>query len=294
MAERWEVVFDFSQYAGQSIDLRNLEDVGDLGTDEDYLHTNKVIRFNVASGPLSQPDTSQVPSVLRQVPFPPPGNAVNHHFRFHRSNGQWLINDVGFADAANRVLANVPLGTVEIWELENSSGGWTHPIHVHLVDFKVLSRVNGRGRGVMPYEKNGLKDVVWLAKGETVRVEAHYSPYPGLYMFHCHNLIHEDHDMMAAFNVTEVANQNGYDDSAFIDPMNPTWRPKPYNIADVRARTNDFSEAKIRERILFMASFNPYAAGLVTPTGNKARADQVPRGLEGPSGPVSRIRRFVI
>jgi bilirubin oxidase len=73
----------------------------------------------------------------------------------------------------------------------------------HLVDFQVISRVNGK-RGVLPQEKVALKDVVWLDAGETVRVIARYAPWPGLYMFHCHNLIHEDHEMLAAFNVTQV------------------------------------------------------------------------------------------
>jgi bilirubin oxidase len=289
MAERWEVVFDFSPYKGKSIDLRNLEDVGDFGADKDYLNTDKVMRFKVGNGPLAQPDTSTVPSTLRQVPFPPHGTSVNHHFRFHRSNGQWLINDVGFADVQNRVLANVPLDTVEIWELENSSGGWTHPIHVHLVDFRVISRTGDRG--VMPYEAEGLKDVVWLAKGETVRVEAHYQPWGGLYMFHCHNLIHEDHDMMAAFNVTILPGY-GYNETTFLDPMNPTWRPRPYSKSEFTAQSGEFTTQAITNRIKFMASFDPYGDDSPRPTGNKQR--DVPRGIEGETRPVSRIRRIKI
>ena len=55
---------------------------------------------------------------------------------------------------------------------------------MHLVDFRVISRT---GRGVEPYEAAGLKDVVWLGKNEVVKVEAHYAPWNGVYMFHCHN-----------------------------------------------------------------------------------------------------------
>lgn len=172
MAERYEVVFDFTNYAGQAIELRNLAKAGGIGVDDDYENTDKVMRFIVGSDPVV--DTSVVPATLREVPFPPEKEGIDHHFRFHRSNGQWLINDVGFADVEHRVLANVPRGTVEIWELENRSDGWSHPIHVHLVDFKVLSRTGNRG--VMPYEAEGLKDVVWLGRGETVVVEAHYAP----------------------------------------------------------------------------------------------------------------------
>jgi FtsP/CotA-like multicopper oxidase with cupredoxin domain len=46
----------------------------------------------------------------------------------------------------------------------------------------------------MPYEAAGKKDVVWIAPGESVRVVARYAPWEGVYMFHCHNLIHEDYE----------------------------------------------------------------------------------------------------
>lgn len=185
MAERYEVVFDFAPFAGQNITLRNTEDVG---ADEDYLHTDKVMRFVVSSTPVTDPST--VPNTLATVNFPTPsGSAVAHHFEFHRTNGEWRINGIGFNDVNNRVLANVPRGTVEIWELENGGGGWSHPIHIHLVDFRVIWRSDDEDRPVYNYESQGLKDVVWLAPGETVKVEAHYAPWDGLYMFHCHNLM---------------------------------------------------------------------------------------------------------
>ena len=42
-----------------------------------------------------------------------------------------------------KVLANPDLGDTEIWEIENKSGGWFHPVHIHLIDFKILNR-NGK------------------------------------------------------------------------------------------------------------------------------------------------------
>ena len=127
-AERYEIVFDFTSFAGQTLELRNIAEVNGIGVEEDYEDTDKVIRFVVSGTPVV--DSSTVPTALRNVPFPTStSNEINHHFRFHRSNSEWRINGIGFEDAANRVLANVPRGTVEIWELENSSGGWTHPIH---------------------------------------------------------------------------------------------------------------------------------------------------------------------
>ncbi|KAK4663750.1 hypothetical protein QC763_611170 [Podospora pseudopauciseta] len=246
MGERYEVVFDFSPFAGQNITLRNTDDVGQ---DDDYLHTNKVMRFIVGNTPVT--DTSSVPSTLATVDWPTPdGTGVDRHFKFDRSNGEWQINGVVFADVNNRVLANVPRGKVEIWELENGGGGWSHPIHIHLVDFKVLWRSNDDGRPVYNYEAQGLKDVVWLAPNEIVRVEAHYAPWDGVYMFHCHNLIHEDHDMMAAFNVTALTDL-GYNETAFRDPMEARWRAEPVTAAK-------FTTAAITEKIQFMARLQPY------------------------------------
>ncbi|KAM0813349.1 putative Bilirubin oxidase [Seiridium cardinale] len=256
IAERYEIVFDFSGFGGQSIELRNEPKAGGIGVDDDFENTDKVMRFVVGSDPVVDPST--VPATLRDVPFPPGSAGVDHHFRFHRSNGEWLINGVGFADVENRVLAKVPRGTIEIWELENSSGGWSHPIHVHLVDFKVLKRT-GSGRGVMPYEEAGLKDVVWLGRGETVTVEAHYHPWNGVYMFHCHNLIHEDHDMMAAFNVTKLENF-GYDETTdFGDPMDPRWRAQPYNRADFLASSDTFTDQAIVDKAQMLALEQPYS-----------------------------------
>jgi bilirubin oxidase len=95
----------------------------------------------------------------------------------------------------------------------------------HLIDFQVISRVNGK-RGVLPYEAVALKDVVWLDTGETVRVIARYTPWPGLYMFHCHNLIHEDHEMLAAFNVTQVQGLN-LNETVCLPELNPSFDQHP-------------------------------------------------------------------
>ena len=60
--------------------------------------------------------------------------------RFERKNGEWTINGDTWDDveASNftRTIAEPQYGDVEIWELENKSGGWFHPIHIHLVDFQ--------------------------------------------------------------------------------------------------------------------------------------------------------------
>ncbi|KAK3372720.1 Cupredoxin [Podospora didyma] len=283
MAERYEVVFDFAPFAGQNITLRNTEDVG---ADIDYLNTDKVMRFVVSGTAVT--DTSVVPTTLGNPDFPPnlgSSPTIDHTFDFERTNGEWRINGVGFNDVANRVLANVPRGTVEVWELVNGGGGWSHPIHIHLIDFRVIYRSNADGRTVYNYESQGLKDVVWLAPGETVRVEAHYAPWDGVYMFHCHNLIHEDHEMMAAFNVTALLDL-GYPETSFRDPMEARWRAEAVTPAK-------FTPAAITTKVQFMASLEPYNNveevfevldeywDTHTPPKNKKRATSPPTAPEG-------------
>lgn len=291
--ERYEIIVDFAPFAGQSVEIRNLPEAGGIGVDDEYENTDKVMRVIVSSDPVT--DAATVPETLRSVPFPTSAtpSTVDHHFRFHRSNSDWMINDVIFADAENRVLANVPRGTVEIWELENSSGGWTHPVHVHLVDFKVLER-RGNARGVMPYEQAGLKDVVWLGRGETVVVEAHYAPWDGVYMFHCHNLIHEDQDMMAAFNVTALPNFGYNETTSYIDPMEQRWRAKDFVAEEFTGRTGAFSDEGIQAMAEEYATANPYSnveeveAALDAFYANQ---ELKPREEEGP---IPRYRRFSV
>ncbi|EKG20523.1 Multicopper oxidase type 1 [Macrophomina phaseolina MS6] len=247
MAERWEIVVDFSQYAGKNITMKNERDVQ---ADEDYNSTDKVMRF-VVGNKVTSTANNNLPGSLRSVPFPPNKSGVDRSFKFERKGGEWTINGVTFADVENRILGKPQRGQVEVWELENSSGGWSHPVHIHLIDFQVISRTGGK-RDVLPYEKNGLKDVVLLGVNEKVRVVARFQPWEGVYMFHCHNLIHEDHDMMAAFNVSTLSDY-GYDqkETLFIDPMESRWRAK-----DVK--TEDFTTDAIQSKLAAFAEINRY------------------------------------
>ena len=68
---------------------------------------------------------------------------------------------------------------------------------MHLVDFKISSR---NGQPAMPHEPDP-KDVVYLGENETVRLLIKFDGGTGRYMMHCHNLTHEDHDMMTQFEV---------------------------------------------------------------------------------------------
>jgi len=75
----------------------------------------------------------------------------------------------------------------------NGGGGWIHPIHPHLVSFKVLDR---NGSPPEPWEV-GAKDTVSLGQGDVVRIQFDVDENKeGKYVFHCHNVEHEDDDMM--------------------------------------------------------------------------------------------------
>ncbi|MFL5322257.1 MAG: multicopper oxidase family protein [Myxococcaceae bacterium] len=185
-AERYEVIIDFSRVPlNSSITLKNL--YGDETTTE-------VMRFDVVR---EAADTSSIPSRLSSLVIPTESQAVRtREFLFHRSHGQWLINDKAFEP--HRSDANIKLGTREIWKFVNKSGGWFHPIHVHDVGFFVLDR-NGVKRS--DYEA-GLKDTVFLGPNETVRVITQpFEDFTGQYAFHCHNMVHEDARMMGTFEV---------------------------------------------------------------------------------------------
>jgi bilirubin oxidase len=256
MAERWEVVVDFSAYKNSNVTLRSNKKVAD---NTDYLNTDKVMQFVVGSTVSNNDKNDNLPAKLRDVPFPPAHATVEHQFEFQRTGGEWKVNGVSWADGPEkRVLAKPQRGAVENWILKNGAGGWTHPVHIHLIDFQVVARTGGSRGGVLPYEKVALKDVVWLNTNEQVNVIARYAPWDGFYMFHCHNLIHEDHEMMAAFNVTALTDL-GYDEkTSFIDPMEARYRSKHFSDSDLTSRSGDFADSAIQAKVGFFNGLEAY------------------------------------
>lgn len=93
----------------------------------------------------------------------------------------------------------LPAGRTTVWTFANDGAGMAmpHPMHVHGVQFRILER---RG-GELPEDlREGLIDAGWhdtfgIFAGERVRI-ALAPQIPGLFMYHCHNLEHEDGGMM--------------------------------------------------------------------------------------------------
>jgi spore coat protein A len=94
------------------------------------------------------------------------------------------------------------LGATEIWEMSNFTAD-AHPIHIHEVQFQVVDRqpFGGATRPPEPWE-TGYKDTVIAYPGEITRVKAKFD-LPGLYVWHCHIVEHEDNEMMRPYCVGE-------------------------------------------------------------------------------------------
>jgi FtsP/CotA-like multicopper oxidase with cupredoxin domain len=116
------------------------------------------------------------------------------------------------------------IGQYEVWQLINLTGD-THPIHVHLDPFQILSRrpiryeipeggIADRDLSAVirverdpadPLEhaiddnERGLKDTIRVNPSELVEIAVRFTTYSGRYMYHCHILEHEDRDMMRPF-----------------------------------------------------------------------------------------------
>jgi len=126
----------------------------------------------------------------------------------------------------------VQLGATEIWEFYNTTAD-AHPMHIHLGEYQVLARyqisatdTNGDGVVIDGYnndlgdlidtradlpgiqnlypEDTGNQDTVWVGPGEVLQVIAKFDR-PGSYVWHCHILSHEDHDMMRPLTVLGIA-----------------------------------------------------------------------------------------
>ena len=97
-----------------------------------------------------------------------------------------------------RVDHQVLQGTTERWRLLNTSD-MTHYVHLHEEQWRTISR---NGKRPPPWER-GFEDTWRLDPGETVEVAARFTDYAGPFMVHCHMLDHEDHGMMAQFEVVE-------------------------------------------------------------------------------------------
>jgi FtsP/CotA-like multicopper oxidase with cupredoxin domain len=150
-------------------------------------------------------ENQPLPQRLSHVGRVNPKTAINYYTprQFYLSMGhmRWAINGRTFQmdEVANDEI--VRLGSTEVWEFFNTGGGMgmmgrmnmPHPVHLHGKQFRVLERGGVVHSG---YVDEGWKDTVLLMPGESVRILVDFADYEGLYLYHCHNLEHEDMGMM--------------------------------------------------------------------------------------------------
>ena len=217
-AERVDVVIDFSTHNGQSIILTNDAPAPFPGGDPPSPDLTQIMEFRVKQK-LSKPDKSKIPEKLSCLERLDPADAVTVRKNvlvettdeFGRL--KLLLNNL---DWDQLPITETPYnGTIEIWELYNTTPD-THPIHLHLVTFQILSRATFSGDPndnpvigpPLPLDPSemGWKDTVRANPGEVTRIIARFGPFTGIYPWHCHILEHEDHDMMRPYEVLQNHN----------------------------------------------------------------------------------------
>lgn len=206
-AERVDVIVDFSNYSGSTFNLINTNPNANK-------NTGVIMQFRVTK-PLKCTDTSVIPETLRHVPELQESDAKVERFlpltpsTDHFGRPMPLLNNKMWSDP---VTEKPELDTIEVWNLINlfAAPSIDHPIHIHLIQFKVLSRTpfdldeylrtgtivyTGEPEPPREYER-GFKDTVNAEPGKITKVITHFTGYSGHYVWHCHFLEHEDHDMM--------------------------------------------------------------------------------------------------
>ena len=231
--ERLDVLFDAGQaQPGQDIFLRSLafdpmeneasaggmSGMGGMGNMMSSMGSSRLplgLEFNVLK--LSVKDGERVvaklPVTLSQVSAIPVAGfeaAAERKIELSMEHMRFLINGRTFR--MDEIAFDVKRGAVEIWRISNPNVGMPHPMHLHGFSFQVIERLNsppqlsgmarfGKGRTVSDL---GWKDTVLVWPGETVRIAIDFThDFPGsqTYLFHCHNLEHEDAGMMINYRV---------------------------------------------------------------------------------------------
>ncbi|KON79597.1 multicopper oxidase [Azoarcus sp. PA01] len=220
-AERADVIVDFTgRTVGEQIVLRNHgpdEPFGGGEPDEDFDAadpgtTGQVMQFRIV--PLTAADPSTPAPELVLPALTPLGAAtLTRKVALNEKTAGLpdfdgpveaklgIIDENGVnipLDWQNAVTENPALGSIETWEIHNFTED-AHPIHIHEVQFEVVDRQPFDGAPYGPESgETGVKDTVIAYPGEITRVKALFDR-PGLYVWHCHILEHEDNEMMRRY-----------------------------------------------------------------------------------------------
>ncbi len=159
--------------------------------------------------------TGELPAKLSTIQRYDPAEAVNKNnpraFHFTMQGMNPVINGRTFQMTKVARDEIVRLDTTEIWRLINDNTGMMgnmmqmpHPVHIHGLSFLVLNRTKpatGWDTIKEGFVDQGWKDTVLLMPGMKADVIMRFEDFPGLFLYHCHNLEHEDLGMMRNYLV---------------------------------------------------------------------------------------------
>lgn len=219
-AERADVVIDFSKvrepttFYLQAKTLPAFVGDGNFGPDPSVEKPQPIVQFRVT------------PSNPHPKAFGPPGGKLRpgkpikrlRRKGAHERTFVFDFDNLGtppFATVNGRFFdpmhsyAKPKLGATEVWHLINKTDGY-HPIHIHDVFFQVISRHDKHHKPVEQQPGDwgsgnlAWKDVFVVPPFGSVTIIGRFTDNKGQYVFHCHNLIHEDAGMMAQFDVVKA------------------------------------------------------------------------------------------
>ena len=195
-SERLDFLLDFSNYSsGEVVKIEGLPLVEGRG--EKYT----IIEFEVTD---EDGVSFNEPLKLSRFLHINPSEAVNFNnpktFElFATRESGWTINGNGYEANRYEDYEIIKFGDTEIWEFYNPTGV-PHPIHIHGTQFQILKRSSGGLEGSLDA---GWKDTVLLMPGDRVRIIKRFNTFKGIFIYHCHNLEHEDMSMMRNFKITD-------------------------------------------------------------------------------------------
>lgn len=230
--ERKEIILDFSNPSlkGQTIVVRNHGKMPfPRGSTVNPSTTGKVMAFRVSKSLNKDFPLTELPGTLRSpierlTTNLPPRKLILFESTDSLGRLKPMLGTVekGVLDFHDPVTENPALNSTEIWEIYNETED-AHPIHLHQVHMQLIGRQKfsatvdpetgkperirliGNPKPPLPEEK-GWKDTYIMFPGEVTRVIANFD-LPGRYVWHCHILSHEDHEMMRPFFVGPMTDE---------------------------------------------------------------------------------------
>lgn len=233
-AERVDLLVDFSQWPdGSEVVLKSLPftgatpPTGTLPNGSEFAvmtflvataeHTYlPLINRSASSAQLTSPAPATLSTFQRLNPAEATNAGAPRPYVLYANGANWTINGHQFEMTAVASDEIFQLDTQEILEFINIPPGGTgsnieiaHPMHLHGPHFQVISRTpptdptqyNHWLSVKDGYTDEGWKDTVLLMPGERVQIQMLFHSYTGLFLYHCHNLEHEDMGMMRNYRV---------------------------------------------------------------------------------------------